>query len=332
MNKPGRAAVQKLMNCGFAQQRGGGVRLGWIFIAVFAVFAPLLPAAVLDADEWAEPGAELFTNGPVTTIEIEIPRTGIDSLRREPRLPVLAEVKEGGKVYRDVSVRLKGGEGSFQVVDAKPGLMLNFTKMDAGQKFHGLKKLMLNNSIQDPSYLNERICGYLFRQAGVPSSRTGHALVVLNGKKLGLYVTKQDFGKDFLKRWFKDASGNLYDINPGREVSEEMRLDFGHGPSNWLDLKAAAAACEERDPALCWEKLEKTVDMERFLPFFVLETLTWHYDGYSNARNNRAASGEAVTRFGRHPVPHKPRRSRLPTGYHEGVRCGFHRLFSRMRK
>ena len=99
--------------------------------------------------------------------------------------------------------------------------------MDASQKFHGLKKLMLNNSIQDPSYLNERICGYLFRQAGVPSPRTGHALVVLNGKKLGLYVTKQDFGKDFLKRWFKDASGNLYDINPGREVSEEMRLDSG---------------------------------------------------------------------------------------------------------
>jgi hypothetical protein len=286
VNKLGGSAVHSLMHSGFVTWRRVGVRRVWVFIAIFAVLASYLPAAVLDPDELAKPGAELFTNGPVTTIEIEITKTGMDDLRRDPRVGVPAVVREGGKVYRDVAVHLKGAAGSFRGVDNKPGMMLNFSKMTPGQKFHGHKRLMLNNSVQDPSYLNEYLCGYLFRQAGVPSPRTGHALVVINGKQQGLYVTKEDYSEDFLKRWFKDTRGNLYDIHPGRDVSEEMRLDGGSGPTNWADLKAAAAACQERDPAVCWEKLQKTVDTERFLPFLVLETLSSHWDGYSNAKNN----------------------------------------------
>lgn len=267
------------------------------FILCLALLAaPLLRAElVLDADEPSKPGGELFTNGPVITIRLEINRTGMDALRRDPRVNVPAIVREGGQTYRDVAVHLKGAAGSFRPVDDKPGLMLNFSKLTPNQKFHGLTKIMLNNSVQDPTYLNEKIAGYLYRTAGVPSPRTSHALVELNGRKLGLYVLKEDFNDDFLKRHFGDDSGNLYDIKPGRDITEEMTLDFGRGPGNREDLRAAAAACQEREAEARWAKLQQTVDMERFLAFMAIETLTAHWDGYCAARNNFKIYAQAGT-------------------------------------
>lgn len=250
--------------------------------AATSEIAPL----VLDPDELARPGSELFTNGPVPFIEIEVSREAYESLRREPRRNVTATVKEGGRVYLNVALHLKGAAGSFRPVDSKPGMMLHFGRYTPDQRFHGLRKVMLNNSVQDPSFLNEKVCGYLFRLAGVPSPRTGHAVVKLNGRMLGLYVLKEDFHEDFLERYFRPATGNLYDIKPGRDINQELTLDFGNGLPDKADLKAAVAACQEPNPEARWEKLRRTVDLERFVSMMAIEALASHWDGYSRNRNN----------------------------------------------
>ena len=85
---------------------------------------------------------------------------------------------------------MKGNYGTFQAFEKKPSLTLNFDKFNEHQKFHGMDKLHLNNSVQDPSYMTEIICGDLFRAAGVPATRGAHARVFLNGRDLGLYVLK----------------------------------------------------------------------------------------------------------------------------------------------
>ena len=252
--------------------------------AVFLIAAPA--PLVLDPDELSRPGAELFTNGPIPRIQIQVSPEAYASLRREPRQNVTATVKEGGKTYYNVALHLKGAAGSFRPVDSKPGMMLHFGRHTPDQRFHGLLKIMLNNSVQDPSYLNEKIGGYLFRLAGVPSPRTGHAVVELNGRLLGLYVLKEDFHDDFLKRYFRPATGNLYDIKPGRDLNQELTLDFGSGLPNKADLKAALAACQEANPEARWQKLQATVDLERFVSMMAVEALTSHWDGYSRNRNN----------------------------------------------
>ncbi|MCX8156156.1 MAG: CotH kinase family protein [Verrucomicrobiae bacterium] len=250
-------------------------------------FLPAAPAPlVLDPDELSRPGADLFTNGPIPFIQIEVSREAYESLRRNPRQNVTATVREGGKTYVNVALHLKGAAGSFRPVDNKPGMMLHFGRHTPDQRFHGLRKIMLNNSVQDPSYLNEKICGYLFRLAGVPSPRTGHAVVELNGRRLGLYVLKEDFHEDFLKRHFRPATGNLYDIKPGRDINEELTLDFGEGLPDRADLKAAVAACQERNPELRWQKLQAALDVERFVSMMAIEALASHWDGYSRNRNN----------------------------------------------
>lgn len=243
-------------------------------------------APVSDPLEGAEPGAELFKIGPVRTIAITIAPEGLNALRHDPKGNVPCELTEGGKTYSAVAIHLKGAAGSFRGVDDKPGMMLNFDKFTPGQKFYGLKKLMLNNSVQDPTYLNEHLCGYLFRASDVPAPRTSHAMVELNGRKLGLYIMKEDFNKDFLEHYFKKPKGNMYDIKPGRDINQEMRLDFGEGPTDQSDLKAVAAACQMPDVNASWKRLKELVDLDRFLSFIAIETISSHWDGYSRSPNN----------------------------------------------
>jgi spore coat protein CotH len=196
-------------------------------------------------------------------------------------------------IFTNVGLHLKGSAGSFrQIDDPKPAFTLSFNQFNLGPRFHGLRKIHLNNSVQDGSYLNEILAGELFRGAGVPATRAAHALVEFNGKKLGLYVLKEGFTKDFLARYFKKTNGNLYDMDPGREITEKLKKDMGDGPNDWSDLKALTDAARESDVAARWARLDKVLDLDRFVSFMVMEIMTCHWDGYCIGRNNFRIYGD----------------------------------------
>ena len=235
----------------------------------------------------AEVGAELFSNAPVRRIQITISTNGIAALRNNSRQDVSATVREGGSTFENVGVHLKGSVGSFRGIDGKPALTLSFDKVALGQRFHGLRKIHLNNSVEDPSYINELLGSDAFNAAGVPASRVTHAVVELNGRRLGLYVLKEGFTEDFLALHFRHTSGNLYEIaRDAHDVDEPMDKVLGLNPNNRGDLEALAAAAEEPDLARRWGRLQTTLDVERFLSFMALEVMLGHRDGYCLARNN----------------------------------------------
>src|SRR5688572_23176098 len=229
--------------------------------------------------------SDFFASGRVPHIRIDIAKTNMDSLRRDARKYVPATFRDGDTVYTNVAVRLKGAAGSFRPVDDRPALTLNFDKYTPGQKFHGLEKMHLNNSVQDPSYMTELLCGELFVAAGVPAARTSHARLEFNGRDLGLYVLKEGFDKTFLKRHFKNPNGNLYDGGFLREITEPLEMDSGEGKDH-ADLKALARAAQEPDASARMAALEKVLDVERFLAFMAMETITWDWDGYPMKHNN----------------------------------------------
>jgi hypothetical protein len=235
----------------------------------------------------ALPGTDLFTNGSVRRLRIEIAPAGMESLRRDPREFVQANVTEDGIVYHDVGVHLKGSVGSFREVDDKPDLTLDFNHFNAGQKFHGLRRIHLNNSVEDPSYCNELLGGELFRAAGIPAPRVAHAVVTMNGRRLGLYVLKEGFTEDFLGCYFKQVGGNLYEPGEGHDVNQRMKRNSVVAPK--LDrsaLEGLADAALEGDPARRWPRLEKALDVEEFTKFMAMEVMVGHRDGYCLARNN----------------------------------------------
>jgi len=90
-------------------------------------------------------------------------------------------------------------------VDEDPALTLTFDKFVPDQTFHGLKKISLNNSVQDSSYLCERLSREMFIQAGIPCPRAGFALLTLNGRYLDMRVLLEGYDRIFLKRYFKNT-------------------------------------------------------------------------------------------------------------------------------
>jgi spore coat protein H len=231
-----------------------------------------------------------FERPTVLRIQIQIPPAGLDVLRRthwegqQKRPEAKAVVREGGRTYSDVAVHLKGSAGSFRSVDNRPCLTLNFDEFVDGQSFHGLHKISLNNSVQDSSYLCEIIARELFIAAGVPVPRATHALVTLNGRDLGLYVLLEGANRQFLKRYFSNAKGNLYDGGFCQDISTSLAVNCGEDPKNKAGLKALMAAINDSRPTLA--RLEKVLDVERFLSMVALETMLCHWDGYTQNRNN----------------------------------------------
>lgn len=229
-----------------------------------------------------------FAEGKIPHLNIEIAKEEMDSLRKEPKKYIKAQIKEEeGKEYKDVALHLKGAAGSFRGVDDKPGITLNMDKFQDGQSFHGIDKLHLNNSVQDPTYLTELFCGELYRAAGVPASRGTHAIVSLNGRKLGFYFLKEGYDKAFLKSSFGNSHGNFYDGGFLKDIDQPLELNSGKDDvKDQKELKALAAASREGEPADRFAKVEKLLDMERFISYLVLQVATWDWDGYPMQCNN----------------------------------------------
>lgn len=243
------------------------------------------------------PGADIFNAATgVIRISIEIPREGMNRLRSyswsgggddgRNRPVVEARVSDGARVYTNVAVHSKGAAGSFRPIDDHPGLTLNFDKFAPGQTFHGLRKISLNNSVQDQTFMTEKICRELFEAAGVPVPRADYAVVTLNGQNKGLYVLVEGYNKQFLRRYFKDTSGNLYDGGFCQDVTDRISANSGDNMEDRSDLDAlvGAAATARQNNSL--EGLSKVLDMDRFVSMIGMEIMQCHWDGYARSRNN----------------------------------------------
>jgi hypothetical protein len=148
-----------------------------------------------------------------------------------------------------------------------------------------LKKIHLNNSVQDRTYQHERIARELFDAAGVPIPRAGNAWVNLNDRELGMYVVLEGVNKQFLKRYFKDVSGNVYDGHSGTDVMQRLPLNSGD-KREWDRLHDLAEATREPDLETRYAALKETLDLERFYSFVATELILGHWDGYTIGRNN----------------------------------------------
>ena len=250
-----------------------------------AFCVPALLAAASDATnvEKRTRNDGLFTNQAVRFIQIELAPENVGALKKDARSYVSCTFKEGGATCTNVAVRLKG-VGSFRPIDQKPSLSFKFNKWVAKQEFYGLSRIALNNSIQDPSYVNEALCTRLFRDIGVPAARVTHAWVHLNGRDLGMYVLVEGINKDFLRRHFKSDSGNLYEAYT-QDIDEDLDQDNGEDLGQ-SDLRALAKAARETNGDERWLRLSKLMDLERFISMMAGEMLTIHWDGYWINKNN----------------------------------------------
>ncbi|MDB5295315.1 MAG: hypothetical protein JWO31_1298 [Phycisphaerales bacterium] len=254
-----------------------------------AVGVPIRPAMARAADD----RKGFFDAGKVLALDLTIAKEDMDSLRRDGRKFVKCQVKEdggkeeGGRDYDDVGVRIKGSAGSKRSVDEKPALTFNADEFEEGQLFHGMGKLHLNNCAQDASYVSEMLAGEMYRAAGVPASRFGHATVTLNGRKLGLFALKEGYDRGFLMGAFGSNNGNFYDGGFLRDIDVPAEVSGGKGDAkDQPELKSLVEVSKEADKNRRFERMNRRIDVDKFVSYLALQMLTWDWDGYPTQRNN----------------------------------------------
>lgn len=232
----------------------------------------------------AVPGADFFGSKP-PRIEVQISQSNVQILRDTPRQYVPATVFADGVAYNNVGVHLKG-VATFRPIDDQPALTLKFDKFNKDLRFHGLRKIHLNNGKEDPSFLCEAISAEMFERGGLPAARVVHGQIRLNGRLLGPYVIKEGFTPEFLARYFNDTRGNLYDSGFRRDITSNLERLSGKKPDNWKDLNRLAAAAEIADLDERWTELARRIDTNSFARYLAMQVLTWNWDGYALYKNN----------------------------------------------
>jgi len=267
-NRIGRTAVLTVAHLIAASLTGGSVAAG----------------AHAEQDATAD---ALFAAEAIPRLQIRLTDDAAESLRREPRTwATCTLIENGATTHERVAIKLKGAYGSFRDLDDRPALTLDMDKHAPGRRFHGLDRFHLNNSVQDDSLLRELLGSTIFRAAGIPTPRVTHASVWIEGRDLGLYVLKEAFDEEFVRRSFPAPDGNLYDGGLHQEIDDGLERDEGHRGEAGADLVALAAACRTLDDAARWQAIEERLDVEAFITFAALEAMTGHWDGYCTMRNN----------------------------------------------
>jgi hypothetical protein len=187
-------------------------------------------------------------------------------------------------------IRLKGNvEGSFRELDEKAAFKLKFGK---SAPFLGLRKMTLNNMVEDYSQVHETLAYRAFRAAGVPSSRTGFAWVRLNGEDFGIYLNLENLDKVNLERWFgkfEEPPQHLYegeygvDVTPGVESlppGEGYEVDEGDD-EHIEDLEALVAAVNAGEGPGWAASVASVADLEEMTRMWAVEKYIGHWDGYA---------------------------------------------------
>lgn len=234
-----------------------------------------------------DPSEALFTSvGPVPIYQISVDPPNLAQLQQDIRKPVRALLRISGREIGEIGVHLKGAAGSTRGWDDKPGLTLNLDKFVKEQTLFGLEKLHLNNAVQDGTYFQELLANELALAMGIPACRCAHALVELNGRKVGLYVLKEGFDKKWVRRNFPNQDdGNLYDGGFCTDIDGPLKLDTGV-ENGHRDLKGLAGLCRFPEADQRLEALTRVLDLERFYANAALQVLTCDWDGYMRKPNN----------------------------------------------
>jgi len=300
------------MRSNTTQRRGRGS-----VAALLAALAALVLAAPVAAAPIVDEAAVVYDPHAVATIDLTLSPEAIAALEAEPSEYVKGTfamaTTSGGPGGEEttltptphpVEVRLKGS-GSFRPITGKAAFKLKFKKVDA---FLGLRKMTLNNMVQDESMAHEALSYLAFGAVGAPAPRSGYAYLRLNGEDVGLYADVETLDKVALEKrfgTFEDPPQHLYEGESGDDVLEgeagSFEVDEGDEEDR-ADLEALIEAVGDTEVPFS-QRLAAVADLGEMTRMWAVERYIAHWDGYAghaqpNERpNNYYLFSDASGRF-----------------------------------
>jgi len=205
----------------------------------------LLAALVLFAAPSSRAADPIFNQGTLHEFRIVMDPADWKSLRQNffSNQYYAANISVDGEVLQQVGVRSRG-KGSRS--GEKPGLLIDTNRYVSNQEFHGLKKLVLDNVIQDASFLHEPLAYQVFEAMGIASPAIAYTRVTVNDEFWGVYWLVENIDKNFLAARFGDKEGNLFKY----EYLEDYRFTEKSGdPRTYLSIFQPETHEDNPDPS-----------------------------------------------------------------------------------
>jgi len=214
-------------------------------------------------------------------------------------------VRIGSDNFPGSGIRVKGGCGSSRTLDDKAAFKVNLSWDDPAvegcpktRKYKGIKKITLNNQVEDPSFTHERIGYDFFRKLGVPVPRAAPMRVHVNDELWGLYLNLETIDRKFLKRHFESKKGMLYEGDYGCDIGEERCFEEkfdtdacdgpreGYDPTDKTPLRELHARLAQIPGDDFYPAINQVFDFDSYLTMWAAAAVMGYWDGYPNDPNN----------------------------------------------
>lgn len=150
----------------------------------------------------------------------------------------LTSVTYKGVSLDEVAIRTKGNSSlnsTFNSGSERFSFNIDVNEYVDGQKLLGMKKFVLNNMFNDPSYMREYIAYDLLEEMGVATPEHSFVNVYVNNELKGLYLMVEFVNKDFIAKHFSNSQGDLY--KPDGTGSDLQRISDDYSSYSGVELK-----------------------------------------------------------------------------------------------
>jgi len=238
-----------------------------------------------------ELGAFLYQHDTVLDLQIFMDAealAGLPEASREQVDDVHATMVFEGREWA-VGLRLKGNS-SFRKIDKKAAFKIDFGEFEADNTFYGVRRLTLNNMVQDESMLSENLAYWLHAAVGGVAPRQGYACVRVNGDDYGLYGLVETMDEQFVQRHFDDPSGVLYEGGKGADIrqgrQELFEIEDAGVPEGRGDIVALTEALDAATPETFMDVMGDHFVLDDLLRTWAVELYAGNIDSYITRSNN----------------------------------------------
>ena len=295
--------------------RFGGGRMGF--------GAPTEPAtagpSLVPSDMRSFPTTSLYDAGTMRTFFLTFENADWEQELQDfhgTDVDVAATLIVDGKTYKDVGVRFRGASSYMMVPEGrKRSLNLSIDMAHPEQHVAGARTLNLLNSHEDGTFLRAVLFSRIARQY-IPAPNANFARVSINSESWGVYVSAEQYNKDFVKEWFGSTAGARWKVpgSPnGRGGLEYLGDDPApykrifdikskDDPKAWAALVALCKTLNQTPADRLEDALKPMLDIDGVLKFLALDNGLVNGDGYWTRASDYAIYLDEKGIF--HVIPH----------------------------